>query len=401
MLNRKVIILLLLTVSFFLIAVNVQAGFLFIITSILISLIVVSYLVPIISVRNVEVKRVVPPEAFEFEEVPVELIVKTKSRWPRLLLQVSDTLFLEKEHLIPLLTRAKVEKLSFTARPLRRGHYSESQIIVRCSAPFGIYCRERRLTIEADLLVYPAFYDLQSVPVLEAQSYPYEKLHERRAKGSSYDYLGTREYRSGDSLRIVHWRSSARQGELIVKEFEEESSSSVTMLLDLADGALDNENGQSIVDSGVRIVASLARYVSEAGHPFHLFGHSKSDETFLRQPTFWQALDWLARYQPEDGRTPSMLLDEIAPIVRPRSTVVIISQSTSPKWIDLVSFVKAMKLRAILVLVDKGSFAGRESSLKTDELVDVMLEGRVNVYLYRKGDSVAGCFREPLNFINE
>src|SRR5204862_7413551 len=100
----------------------------------------------------------------------------------------------------------------------RRGEVSITHLLVQTAAPFGLFRVRRILHAPATLTVFPRWYPApadRSTAVLTPDSAT------RPRAGSGGAFLGTREYRTGDPLRAVHWRSSLRRGKLVVKEFED------------------------------------------------------------------------------------------------------------------------------------------------------------------------------------
>ncbi len=400
MINKGVVLLLFLAVSLFLIAVNVQAGFLLVISSALVAILIVSYAVPAISIRSVEISRVLPSEAFEFEEIPVELRVKNNGWLPRFLLRIEDGFVGGGKHVVTWLPRGASRTINYPAHLNRRGVYKTSGLTVSCAAPFGIVRRQKTVEAQAGLTVYPVYVDLPSFPLLESQSVPYETLHDRRAKGVGYDYLGTREYRAGDSLRMVHWRSSARRGELVVKEYEEEASSPVNIILSPMLIKAAAEEVRNTEDYAVRIAASVARYISQVGHPLQLFAADSTGLKSLTFPSFWQVLEWLAEIRTDPTYATKELLKDILPYLKPRSTLVVIAMSTGSDWLENLPAIQAQRIRVISILIDE---TGVEDTgmAETDEMIGELKADRISVYRYRLGDDLKECLKGPLSFTSE
>jgi uncharacterized protein (DUF58 family) len=123
--------------------------------------------------------------------------------------------------------------LRWESRAPVRGLYTFNAIDLLTRSPFGLV--ERRLTVNAGgrLLVYPQLGRLTR----RWQKLQREALQTRRGRrhdrtAQQQEYHGLRDYRSGDSLRWIHWRTSARTGELMVKEFEQEKDQFLALLLD-------------------------------------------------------------------------------------------------------------------------------------------------------------------------
>lgn len=379
MITRKAIIIFILTVAIFLIATNVQAGWLFVIVAALLALLAVSFLFPMINVRNIEARLVTPPEVFEGETMPVQIDLLNRGRWPRYFFKLTGDL-LDEPLSIGSLPPGKTARFNSPYRCSKRGFYQQASLSLRSGFPFGIFYRESKSSCPTNLLVYPTYTEISSFPLLEAASYPGDVLHERRAKGVGYDYLGIREYRPGDSLRAVHWRSSARRGQLIVKEFEEELSSTVSIVLDL-----EREQASETLERGVKVAASLAHYILDAGHPLQLFGQDGDEVETLFQPNFWQALEWLAKVEAK-GRIPlSAALKKILPQLKSRSTCIIITPRTDVDYQDIFILLQDRRIRVVVV------FLGSLSA-------EVSLPRRVAVYGCTEGEDIGECLSRPSIF---
>ena len=124
-------------------------------------------------------------------------------------------------------------RLRWEGRAPVRGRYNFGSLVLLTRSPFGLV--ERRLAVKApgQLLVYPQLGQLTrrwQKLLREALQTRRGRRHDRTAQ--QQEYHGLRDYRSGDSLRLIHWRTSARTGELMVKEFEQEKDQFLALLLD-------------------------------------------------------------------------------------------------------------------------------------------------------------------------
>ena len=391
--NRKVFTLLALAVAMFLIATNVQAGLLYLVSSGIVGLIIVSYLIPLWSVRSLSVMRRAPVEAFENTPVALEAVVHNQGRWPRALIAVRDGLVPLARPVTGWVPGRGEATLSYEGA-LPRGVYREAPLTITCAAPFGVWTAHRDLVAPAGLTVFPLYEDIPTLPILEAMSSPAETLHERRSAGAGYDYLGIRDYRRGDSLRVVHWRSSARRGELVVKEFEEEIAAPVTVVI--ATSGIAGTAGNTTLDAAARLAATIANYCLNAGHPLQLLSWNPVGGLIsLDRPALPQTLEWLASLQPAPAGTPEKLAEEAAARLAQRSTVILVTPSTAADWAGVAATIQARRARLLTVLIDRESFGGRgEENGGLTEVADRLAEARSTVYTYRKDESLRSCLSD-------
>ncbi len=158
-------------------------------------------------------------------------------------------------------------QMTYSLRPPRRGSYELGPLAVRLCDPFG-FCELPRLFSSTDrLLVTP---ETVSLPKLD----PTGRLAVGAAAsggavgGSGEDDVGTRPYRLGDELRRVHWRTTARIGELSVRREEQPRPGSVTLILDTRASAWPPGGGDSpagTFETAISVVASLALSLTTSG----------------------------------------------------------------------------------------------------------------------------------------
>jgi hypothetical protein len=169
----------------------------------------------------------------------------------------------------------RVVTVGYELHPLRRGLYEIGPLVVEHEDPYGM-ARSTLAVGGADrLVVVPAVVDLPMGGPNLADGEGSAQLVQRRVTGNDDD-LTTREYRSGDALRRVHWRASARRGQLMVRQEEHRSHPDARIVLDTRlagypDAEIDDSDGWHAVprsdafEWGVRMLASLGVHLDGSG----------------------------------------------------------------------------------------------------------------------------------------
>lgn len=147
-------------------------------------------------------------------------------------------------------------------RCVRRGRALLPGPRVTAHGPFGLVAGERDLDLPAEALVLPRVRALRPGALERAPAPPTEALARRLAfTPERRDAVrGLRELRPGDDVRAVHWRSSARRGALLVKEFERTAPREARLLVRLPAGASDDA-----VEAAVAVAAAVAAHVVRQG----------------------------------------------------------------------------------------------------------------------------------------
>ena len=121
----------------------------------------------------------------------------------------------------PLTPHGKVE-VEVQLTPLRRGLLRLAGVTLARPDPLGLVRAFTRVRLPQSVLVLPRRYPLPSVPLPGALKYQQGGVALASNVGQSEEFVSLRDYRHGDPLRHIHWRSWARAGRPVVKEFEDE-----------------------------------------------------------------------------------------------------------------------------------------------------------------------------------
>ena len=243
---------------------------------------------------------------------------------------------------------------------LPRGRYAFERTTAVIEDPFGLESSEVDLSTGGALLVYPRLAELERL-FSEAGAHAAEGRRMLMRRPSGFDIHSVREYEEGESLRNVHWPSTARRGQLMVKELEDEPRDEVAVLLDAAAGVVAGEPPDSSFDMQVRAAGSILKAHARRGRRVALVVNGAGRKTVgVRddEGDWRRALETLAAVQP-DGRTPvATLLSEGTAAGRALDLAVVTAQLPA----DLVERIaqRASARRGIsVVYVDAPTFAGR------------------------------------------
>jgi uncharacterized protein (DUF58 family) len=177
-----------------------------------------------------------------------------------------------------------------------RGKYTVGPLRVRVADSFGLVSITRAFTSTSTLTVTPKIIDLPSPPA--GGNWLGDSEHGRRSiAASGDDDVAPREYRTGDSLHRVHWRSTARYGELMVRREEQHWRNTASLFLDTRRLAYSG----GLFELAVTAAASVGVQLAGAGFDARLvtdFGEVQ------RQGSFRDTLlDTLAVIKPSRGGT--------------------------------------------------------------------------------------------------
>ena len=168
-------------------------------------------------------------------------------------------------------------QLTYTVRSDVRGRYALGPLVVRVSDAFGLVELDRTFTSRAALVVTPRVMPLPAIPLAGSWTGSGDNRPRDFAGGSAED-VTVREYRRGDDLRRVHWRSSAHAGELMVRREEQPWQSRATLFLDNRRQAHRGPGPASSCEHAVMLAASVALHLTQRGFRVRLVTADGAEE---------------------------------------------------------------------------------------------------------------------------
>lgn len=217
-----------LALCFFGAAVNTMAGWLYVLSGISFALLGMAAVLPARSLLGISIRRHPIQPVSAKDQLTIELEIENQTTQPKTLLQVQD--------MLPFVLGQPVQAPIETIPPHdsyrwvyyhpteRRGVYRWHTVQLRTATPLGLFWCRRRREVTASAIVYPTVLPLARCPLVDemgqedsAQFYSQDRRFQTATEGLT---RSLRPYRVGDPNRLIHWRTSARYGELRVRELE-------------------------------------------------------------------------------------------------------------------------------------------------------------------------------------
>jgi uncharacterized protein (DUF58 family) len=170
----------------------------------------------------------------------------------------------------------RASTVAYSVRAEVRGKYEVGPLVVRLTDPFGLCELSRSFQTVGKLTVVPQVFSLPSVRLTG----DYAGSGDSRARSVAVhgeDDVATREYRNGDDLRRVHWRSTARVGELMVRREEQPWESRATIVLDTRKQGHRGDGPTSSFEWAVSATASIALHLRRSGYKIRLVTNPNVD----------------------------------------------------------------------------------------------------------------------------
>ena len=115
----------------------------------------------------------------------------------------------------------------------KRGDYKMGPFIVYFFDPLNLFFFKRTFGVYSSVVVYPQIFKIEKFPALTRSILPWFGIETARSSGDDDEFYGVREYKDGESVKKIHWISSARKNKLIVKQFQLQSFFGTTIVFNL------------------------------------------------------------------------------------------------------------------------------------------------------------------------
>ncbi|MEA2619832.1 MAG: hypothetical protein QOC97_605 [Chloroflexota bacterium] len=240
----------------------------------------------------------------------------------------------------------------------RRGHFRIEPLHIRTGDPFGFFEASATVGQGVSVVVYPR---IEPLPRWRLPAAALEGSHASPVRTLQTTPMATsvRPYAPGDAMNRIHWKTTARHGEIQVKEFDLEQTADAWIILDLQRGIQTGHGEESTVEAAVRAAASIAdRALQEnravgmtvnAGRTAYL-PPDRGGRQHLKIMQLLAAVE-------ADGGTP--LVETLITTVgrlRRGMTAVIITASLDPAWVRPLAALRTRGVACVVVTVDAAAF---------------------------------------------
>jgi uncharacterized protein (DUF58 family) len=274
----------------------------------------------------------------------------------------------------------------------RRGQYNFGTLTARVTDPLGLFSLSRHLGERQSIIVYPATLELpyfQALPRQEPGQSP------RRWLTSEYspNAARVREYTSGDSLRHIHWHTTAHVGKLMVKEFDPDRANyafkDIWIVLDMHQASHLGRGDEAIDEYSVMVAASITKKYIDSGKRVGLL--ASGNRPYLFPPEAGgQHLRHILRALALIKATGNVSIDTLLASQTERfdagSVVVVITSSDNLGVAVPLRRALDLGVIVIVILLDSLSFGGRTNATNTARS---LIYSGIHVHVIRRGQDIA------------
>lgn len=406
---QKPVILIGLTFIAYFAAINRTQALSWAIAALLLATVITGFTWPRWLIRHLSVTRSGPNCAEEGEAICFKVEVENHGWLPRFMIEVIDRLPFagaakgeagSSEKVlgaVAYIGGSSCQRFDVSVICEKRGFYQLGPVGLASSFPLGLAeARQQKNGGVQTLTVYPSIFPIVSLPLVGTPTEIHRGGFLLPEGAGAAEFSGLREYRRGDNPRHVHWPTTARLNELMVKEFEPLASACLYIAIDMSREANAGQGKHSCFEYAIRIAASIARYACSNGMPIRMAGEGSAKFSIgmgSGEAHFREALDALAVVD-ADGNVPySKVLQAVAMNCRHGQTVVVFLSAPEAQITETLQAIGLLRARGANVLAmafDRGTFLGKppQEALPWPGLFDL----GVPYMTIRKGDDLVRLF---------
>jgi uncharacterized protein (DUF58 family) len=287
----------------------------------------------------------------------------------------------------------RTSTVAYTVHAEVRGRYELGPLTIRVTDPFGLCQLTRVFPTAARLTVVPAVETIPTVR-LAGESVGSDDSRARSVAIHGEDDAATREYRHGDDLRRVHWRSTARAGELMVRREEQPFQTRATVVLDSRRQGHRGEGRGSSFEWAVSATASVALHLRRNAYKLRMVTGGGVDLDASEHDGEGVLLDALAEAEMSLAHDIVTLVDRI----RRRDTgglVVATFGALTLAEADMLASLRNSGTTCVALLIDPATWltlpdeARAQSTTEHDRATGTLLRSGWRVVSIRHGDTLA------------
>ena len=215
--------------------------------------------------KGIEVERYVPERLSNGDDNKISLTLKNNYAFEAHLNIIEELPFQFQKRdftFFKVLTKKKEKSIHYKLTPTERGVYLFGNTNVYANSKLKLATKKYILGEEKELKCYPSFLRLKEFDIQNFNSantsFGIKKV---RRIGNSLEFEQIKEYVSGDDIRTLNWKATAKRSQLMVNQYVEERSQSVYAIIDKGRAMQMNFNGLSLLDYAVNATLAISNII--------------------------------------------------------------------------------------------------------------------------------------------
>ncbi|WP_026809661.1 DUF58 domain-containing protein [Arenibacter latericius] len=210
-------------------------------------------------------QRIIPEKLSNGDENEIEISLSNSYLFP-VGIKIIDELPLQFQkrdfRILSSLGKGKKKRYTYQLRPTERGVYAFGNLNVFASSPLGLVAKKYTFSNQQEVPVYPSFLQLRKYNLMAFTNRLFEYgLKKIRRIGHTMEFEQIKDYVQGDDIRNINWKATAKRGQLMVNQFQDERSQPIYSIIDKGRVMKMPFEGLSLLDYAVNsslVISNIA-----------------------------------------------------------------------------------------------------------------------------------------------
>ncbi|MFP9113787.1 DUF58 domain-containing protein [Flavobacterium sp. RHBU_3] len=254
-------------------------------TYIFLGFVLLDFLLIFVSNHSFEASRVTPEKFSNGDDNPVTVNIQNGYSFPVRVKVIDELPFQFQERNFQLHRTVQAghsTAFGFYLRPTQRGEYHFGKLNIYVSSPLRLVARRFIFGEGAMVPTYPSYLQLRKYSLMAFSNNLFEYgIKKIRRLGHTMEFEQIKEYVSGDDIRTINWKATAKKNQLMVNQYQDERSQSVYMAIDKGRVMKMPFNGLSLLDYAINSTLVLSNVITRKQDKAGMLTFSKRVENFV------------------------------------------------------------------------------------------------------------------------
>ncbi len=215
--------------------------------------------------RGLTGRRIAPEKLSNGDDNEIRIVVESSYVFAARIRVIDEVPFqfqLRNLNFHGLVPAGSSKTIAYTLRPVKRGEYSFGAVNAFVSTPIGFFARRFRFSSDKIVPVYPSYIQMRKYELMAISNRLTETgIKKIRKIGHNMEFERIREYVTGDDIRVINWKATARRRHLMVNQYQDERSQQVYSLIDKGRVMQMPFDGMSLLDYAINatlVISNIA-----------------------------------------------------------------------------------------------------------------------------------------------
>lgn len=245
----------------------------------LLGFLALDFIILFVTKNGVEAQRTIPEKLSNGDENQIIVTIKNFYTFPiytKIIDEIPYQFQIRNFEIKRKIKNASTDDFQYFLRPTERGEYHFGNLNIYASSPLRLL--SKRYTFNKDVMVptYPSYIQLRKYDLIAFSNnlfqYGVKKI---RRIGHTMEFEQIKEYVSGDDIRTLNWKATAKKNSLMVNQFQDEKSQNIYMLIDKGRTMKMPFNGLSLLDYAINATLVLSNVILKKQDKAGMFAFSK------------------------------------------------------------------------------------------------------------------------------